>query len=173
MMGADIENLYFNWLCAKVLEIEVRNYYDLMIILHRTEFVWVVPADSHRAEDGIELRIDFLRETQIERDNVWESEPCSVFEMLVAFAKRSEFQTDIPLRTWFWEFMNNLKLDEFRQVSKRDSYVIEDILYTFIWRQYDPSGDGGLFPISRTQNDQRKIEIWYQWSEYVIDRGLF
>ena len=172
-MGEPLENLYFNWLCAKVVDSDIRNYHDLLVILHKTEFVWVVSADKHRADDGIELRIDFLRETQVERDAIWEAEPCSLLELFVAFAKRAKFQTSIPTRTWFWEFMNNLKLDDFRQVSERDSYIIDDILYTFIWRQYDPSGNGGLFPISRSKYDQRKIELWYQFSEYVEDRGLF
>lgn len=171
-MREPIENEYFNWLCAKVLEMGNQNYYALLGILHKTEFVWVVPADKHRAQDGLELRTDFLRETQSERDPSWESEPCSVFELLVSFAKRAAFQTDIPTRVWFWEFMTNLKLNEFRQVSGSDAYSIEDILYTFIWRQYDPSGFGGMFPISRTKNDQRKIEIWYQFCEYIDDRGL-
>ena len=171
-MNESIENQYFNWLCAKVVERRIPNYHDLLVILHRTEFVWVVSSDKNRAEDGIELRIDFMRETGSSRDYIWEKEPCSILELLIAFAKRVLFQTDIPLKVWFWEFMNNLRLDDFRQVSESDRYEIEDIIYCFIWRQYQPNGRGGLFPISNTQNDQRKIEIWYQWCEYVIDRGL-
>jgi len=92
---------------------------------------------------------------------------------LISFAKRASFQTDIPLKSWFWEFMNNLKLDEFRQVSGSDIYAVEDIVSSFIWRQYEPNGYGGMFPMCSTQNDQRKIELWYQFSEYVEDRGLF
>ena len=172
-MGEPIENLYFNWLCAKVLDHEVRNYHELMRILHRTEFVWVIPSDQNRAADGVELRTDFLRESRVERDLAWESEPCSMLEFLIALAKRAEFQTDIPMKTWFWEFMNNLRLDEYRHITGRERYIVEDILHAFIWRQYDPSGYGGLFPISRTHNDQRQIEVWYQLAEYLKDRGLY
>jgi len=172
-MVEPIENEYFNWLCAKVLDSSTNNHYTLLGILHRTEFVWVVPADKHRAQDGIELRTYFLNETGVESDPLWKGGPCSVLEFLIAFANRASFQTDIPVKEWFWEFMNNLKLDEFRQVSDDDVYVIEDILYTFIWRQYEPNGYGGLFPLNETRNDQRKIEVWYQFSEYVHERGLF
>lgn len=172
-MGEPIESEYFNWLCAKVLELGNPNYYDLLVILHITEFVWVIPADRNRAEDGFELREDFLRETGVEQDEAWVSQPCSIFEALIALSKRAVFQTDIPLRTWFWEFINNLKLDEFRRVSTSDAYEIEDILYTFIWRQYSSNGSGGVFPMCSTRKDQRKIELWYQFSEYVEDRGLF
>jgi hypothetical protein len=171
-MVEPIENTYFRWLCAKVLDSDSINYRTLMLILYKTEFVWVVSADRHRIDDGIELRQDFLRETFIKRDILWLEEPCSILEILIAFAKRAQFQTDIPVRDWFWEMMTNLQLDECRQVSDSAVPVIEHILYTFIWRTYEQNGYGGLFPLRRTENDQTKIEIWYQWCEYVEERGI-
>lgn len=59
-MGEPIEGEYFNWLCAKIRKTPAPMYNDLLQILHRTEFVWVVHGDRNRAEDGIELREDFL-----------------------------------------------------------------------------------------------------------------
>ena len=167
-----IEHAYFNWLCTKVTEIGNRNYISLLGILYKTEFVWVIPGDSHRASEGIELREDFLREFRCESDPLWESQPCSIFEMFLALANRANFQIELGVKTWFWEFMTNLKLEEYRQISGRDEYLIADIVDTFIWRQYEPDGFGGVFPMSRTENDQRKIELWYQFCEYVNDRGL-
>lgn len=172
-MGEPIENEYFNWLCAKVLHRGTRSYYELLKILHNTEFAWVVPADRHRAVDGIELRTDFLREVMVKKDPLWYDQPCSVLEMFYAFAKRASFQTDRPEREWFWEFAANLSLDQFRHVADSDHRIIEEILYNFIWRQYDPSGYGGMFPMrQRPMHDQRKVEIWYQFCEYLEDRGL-
>jgi hypothetical protein len=171
-MGEPIENEYFNWLCAKVLEPRGNIYYDLLGILYRTEFVWVVPGDRNRAEDGTELRLYFLNETGIEADSAWYSQPCSVLEMLIAFADRAYFQTDISARDWFWEFMTNLDLGEFRHVSREDAPVVENILHSFVWRTYDQSGSGGIFPMRWPKNDQTKIEIWYQFCEYLEDRGL-
>lgn len=171
-MREPIENEYFNWLCAKVLDRGTRSYNDFLGILHTTEFTWTIHEDGRRASDGLELRDDFLRETHVTPDGFWGNEPCSIFEMLIAFAKRASFQTDIPVKNWFWEFLTNLQLDQFRQVSDQDAQLIQDILHAFIWRTYDSRGFGGMFPMSRTQNDQREIEIWYQFCEYLDDRGL-
>jgi len=172
-MNEPIENNYFNWLCTKVLERGNSNYADLLVILHKTEFVWVVPADRNRAQDGIELRTNFEREMRLGHDIEFENMPCSVLEMMVAFAKRASFQTYIPTKKWLWEFISNLKLDEFRRVSDQDIHLIDDILYSFIWRQYDSNGYGGMFPMCSPKKDQRKVEIWYQFAEYVHEHGLF
>lgn len=172
MIREPVESEYFNWLCAKVLERNARMYRELLKILFMTEFVWVVPMDSNRVADAMELRDDFQKETKTKPDGFWETQPCSVFEVFLAFAKRAAFQNDWPVKNWFWTFMENLHLDQFRQVSDADRPMIEDILDTFIWRRYDSHGYGGLFPINRTENDQRKREIWWQFCEYVAEQGL-
>ena len=171
-MGEPIENEYFNWLCAMVLPRDTHNYVDLASILYRTEFVWVVPRDRHRAEDGIELRSKFLERMRDVYDDHWMTLPCSVLELLVAFADRASFQTDQPIQDWFLQFLVNLRLDGYRQVSPSDEPVIDDILQTFMWRTYEPEGDGGLFPMRNPRRDQRKVEIWYQFCEYLEDQGL-
>lgn len=170
--GGPIEEAYFDWLCAKVLSINVRTYFDLMQILYSTEFVWTVSGDRNRKEDGLELRQYFLNETGFEKDFTWFDEPCSVLEFFIAFANRASFQTEIPEKDWFWIFMRNLELDEYRQISNSDRPVIEEILYTFVWRTYSPNGLGGMFPIDNSKNDQRQIEIWYQFCEYIDDQQL-
>jgi hypothetical protein len=92
--------------------------------------------------------------------------------MCVAFSKRASFQTDIPSRNWFWTIMQNLQLDQFRHIGPGDQDIIANILHHFMYRQYDANGYGGMFPISLTHNDQRHIEIWYQFCEYVGSNGL-
>jgi hypothetical protein len=167
-----IENEYFNWLCAKVTEPRSRNYIDLLRMLHSTPYAWFVPGDRNRAEDGCELRIDFLRMAHLESDPEWYDQPCSVLEMLIGFSKRAAFQTDISEKDWFWIFMTNLHLEDYRRVGNFDKPLIEDILTTFVWRTYHPSGQGGLFPMRTTTNDQRKVEVWYQFCEWLEDQGL-
>jgi hypothetical protein len=167
-----IEHEYFNWLCAKVTDTSSRNYLHLFEILHKTPFAWFVPGDRNRAEDGCELRLDFLRETRSENDPLWNSEPCSVFEMLIAFSRRADFYTDMSDQEWFWIFLTNLGLADYRRVAQFDQPIIEDILTTLVWRTYDTSGRGGLFPMRSTDRDQRKVEIWYQFNEYLEDQGL-
>lgn len=170
-MPEPIEETYFNWLCAKVLSVNVPIYLELMRILYRTEFVWVIAGDENRAEDGCELRDDFLRESYLRKDQNWYDQPCSVLEVLIAVAKRASFQTDNPVDYWFWQIVENLGLDEFRQVSNQDVGIIEDILYNFVWRQYDESGHGGMFPMRWPKRDQREVEIWYQFFDYLEENG--
>src|SRR5687767_12232310 len=110
-MREPIENAYFSWLCAKVLPDPYTNIYtDLLLIMHRTEFVWDphILGDRNRAEDGVELRRGFLLETGSYSEPEWESTPCSVLEMLYALAQIGEFETGQPVREWFWKFVQNL-----------------------------------------------------------------
>lgn len=172
MMIEPLENEYFNWLCAKVLDSRGPMYRDLLSILHRTEFVWSILGDKNRAEDGCELRQDFLRESRWEEDDIWFHLPCSVLEMLIAFSSRAWFQTDVAPREWFWIFLTNLGLDEYRRVSASDVSLIEDILNTFVHRNYAEGGQGGIFPMRWPQHDQREVEIWYQFCEYLEDQEL-
>lgn len=172
MSREPIENEYFNWLCTKVMQRQGNLYIDLMRILHHTEFVWIVHGDQNRAEDGAELRADFIRETDWEIVFGWYHEPASVLEVLIAFSFKAQFQTDISSGDWFWRFMTNLGLEEYRQVSGLDQRRIEDILHTFVWRNYDACGHGGLFPLTRTNHNQREVEIWYQFCEYLEDQCL-
>lgn len=172
IMWEPIENEYFNWLCAKVLQTSGNMHVGLLRVLHNTPFVWLIPGDRNRVEDGCELRVYFLRASSWERDDSWYNQPCSVLEMLIGFADRAAFQTDIPLQDWFWTFLTNLKLEEYRRVTTADKPRIDEILNTFIWRTYDRNGYGGMFPMRWPKHDQRKVEIWYQFCAYLEDRGL-
>lgn len=174
-MNEPLENLYFNWLCGRVIRLEnptpSLKYDKLLRMLHNTEFVWLLPGDDDRAEDGVELRQDFLTEAGLPEQPDWQHIPCSTFEMLVAFSKRCEFATDVSYREWFWEFIENLGLKEFNDAAYLGEIDITSILYTFIWRQYDYYGNGGLFPMQSSRQDQRKVEVWYQFCDYLIDQN--
>lgn len=172
MMEEPIEEAYFMWLCAKVIDPHVQNYWGLLRILHTTEFVWLLPGDQNRGEDGIELREQFLRGVQEEADEYWLSLPCSLLELFIAFSYRAEFATDIAARNWFWVFMRNLDLSEYRRIQKEDEETIDDILYNFIWRTYEPNGQGGMFPLREPEEDQTGLEIWYQFCSYLIDQDI-
>lgn len=169
-----IEHEYFNWLIAKIKRRPTswttpsQSYWKLMRELQNTEFVFIVPMDDNRAEDGLELRREFVRENQIEVDPDWMQIGCSVLEMLVAFARRAEFATDRGAHDWFWEFLENLGLAEFNDASGFDPRKVSESLDRLIWRTYDYNGVGGMLPIHEAQHDQRKVEIWYQFCEYLI-----
>lgn len=168
-----IESLYFNWLSAKVMQIEVPTpsltFWKLLRELHNTEFVWLVPNDDNRAEDGLDLRLEFLREANLEPDFGWSNVGCSIFEMFIAFARRLEFETDQPLREWFWIFIDNLGLSSCNDATYPGAVNVDDILYKFVWRTYDYNGQGGMFPLQKADRDQRKVEIWYEFCAYLSD----
>jgi len=177
MANEPLENLYFNWLCAKVLNLvpsfrDESTYWNLFRKLHKTEFVWMMSGDDNRAEDGKELRREFILMAEVPDDPEWRLVVgCSVLEMLIAFARRAEFQTDDPAHIWFWEFLTNLGLDTFSDQNGFEEDFVDLVLEDFIWRTYSPDGNGGLFPIQNPSTDQRQVEIWYQFVEYLVDTG--
>lgn len=173
-MPEPIDGAYFNWLRAKVVDLETPSYLylELLRLLYRTEFVWTLIGDKNRADDGIELREAFLRETRYINDFYWFESPCSVLEVFIAFAKRACFETDMPVKDWFWIFITNLGLDRYKEVSNSDTRTINRILETFIFRVYDDSGYGGLFPLQEPDEDQTKLELWFQFNRYIYDQGL-
>lgn len=140
--------------------------------LHSTEFVWLLSGDDNRAEDGLELRKEFLIQAHLDQNPSWLNIPCSVLEMLIGFAKRISFDTDITAREWFWMFMENLGLSELNDATLGVTQTVDMVLDTFIWRTYDANGQGGLFPMESFKTDQRKIEIFYQWCEWVYENDL-
>jgi len=175
MTSEPIEEIYFKWLCNKVVTIDELptpslTYWKLLAVLHRTEFVWFVPNDDNRVEDGLELRRDFLRETHCDEDPNWVAAGCSVLEMLIAFAYRAEFSTDVTAVHWFWTFIENLNLYQFNDASFDGTDEIVNVLEGLVWRTYSPDGRGGLFPIKYPQKDQRDVEIWYQFCDYLVDQ---
>lgn len=174
-MNESLEAMYFDWLYAKVMlsDSPAESYSRLIQKLHNTEFVWLVSGDDNRAEDGLDLRVDFLTAAGLNPDLISDFQfGCSVLEMMIAFSIRAEFQTDIRPSQWFWEFISNLGLSGFYDDRFNESKVEED-LHNFVWRTYGYSGAGGMFPLTHAETDQRKIEIWYQFCAYLLEKKFF
>lgn len=174
-MSEPLDNLYFNWLCAKVMRVDgnpapSNTFWNLLRELHNTEYVWTLVGDDNRAEDGLDLRREFLITGDIPDNQAWRLMPCSLLEMLIAFARRAEFQTDDPVHEWFWEFIDNLGLKEYTDAVPVEDGEIGEVLYNLVWRRYDQSGHGGLFPLDEPREDQRETEIWYQFCNYLVDK---
>jgi len=170
-----VEDRYFTWLCGKILltDAPTQTYFNLLKQLFTTEFVWIVLGDDNRAEDGRTLRYYFFLETQIEIPLALQEEPCSVLEMLWAFAKRCDEQTEMNPREWFWEFIRRLGLGEAYDGSPGMGEIeVNDRVSNFVWRVYESDGTGGLFPMYHTFNDQREVEIWYQFAEFLVDHDV-
>jgi hypothetical protein len=171
MNDEPIEEVYFNWLYNKVAfarhPTPSLTFYNLLRILHRTEFVWFLTGDDNRAQDGLDVRSEFLRGSGLQHESNWSHIGCSVFEMLIALTRKAEFETDLTAREWFWIFMENLSLKDLSDSKRNIDRKVDVILETLIWRTYDANGHRGLFPLKHPTDDQRHVEIWYQFYAYL------
>ena len=172
-MDEPLDDLYFNWLVSKVVRTDVSspsNTYDVLLrTMHSTEFAWLIQGDDNRAADGKDLRTDFLLVAEIPDNPDWRNYPCSFLEMLIALCKRAEYDTDISVDAWFWRIVDNLGMAECNDASRVSPDEIQPFLDDVIFRQYEPDGQGGMFPMHNPPEDQRNVEIWYQFCEYLVD----
>jgi hypothetical protein len=66
--------------------------------------------------------------------------------------------------------IKNLGLDQFDDQIPYDWEDVDEALSALIYRTYDRDGTGGLFPLTHPEEDQRKVEIWYQLNAYLLER---
>jgi hypothetical protein len=157
--------VYLGWLESQVgVDQQPRSYYDLMMLLAKKEFLWLIPHDDNRIVDGLEVREMFYEETGL----IGELGPCSVLEVLVALSRRLAFVADGSESGWAWQLICNLELDKLSDpIGPRKGVRVEEILETLIWRTYSEDGQGGFFPLAWPEQDQRDVELWYQMSFYA------
>lgn len=178
-MDEPLDELYLKWLYSRVASVRHRNpartYWSLIRHLYTKEFVWSVPNDDNRVEDGRNLRKDFSNQLEIIPDREWMSLNCSMLEMLVALAGRLDFEEEIGVASWFWELMDNVDLHQcsdavYNAENPGIGEHVDLVLDHIIERKYLPDGRGGLFPLANPPEDQRYTEIWYQMSHYLVER---
>lgn len=175
-MKKPLDELYFMWLYGQVGSVREKNpsrtYWGLLRHLYKKEFVWIIPNDDNRAEDGKDLRYVFVEEKGIDPvDKDWYHLGCSILEMMIALSRRLAFETDGEPLSWFWKLIENLELERFNDNVPYPKDEIEEILNTVMFRTYKRNGSGGLFPLRRTSKDQREVEIWYQLCDYILEQG--
>lgn len=174
-MKAPLDELYFRWLYDQVadsrVDIPSRSYWRLLKLLYTKEFVWFVPNDDNRIEDGKDLRYEFADQERLEIvDRGWMQMGCSFLELLVALSRRLSFEADGEPREWFWHMLENIDLHLYNDQQALPFQDIDEILDQVIWRTYKHNGVGGLFPLEGPCQDQRDIELWYQLSAYILER---
>lgn len=176
-MSELLDERYLTWLYSQVANVEVksprRTYWSLLKQLYRTEFVWIIPNDDNRVEDGKELRLEFMQEEGVDEiDPDWMGLGCSFLEMLIALSRRLTFEAGGKAAGWFWHMIENLEIVcNDRQYNEQHETRIGDALATVVWRQYAPNGRGGLFPLEEPYQDQTEVEIWYQFNAYLLERS--
>lgn len=168
------EQRYFDWLKSQVApeyDRDTSKTYDgLFASLHSKEFVWVVPNDDNRVEDGLDLRSEFLGGAHF--DVIQDG--CSVLEVLVGLSRRLAFNADGDPRLWAWRLIENLGLDKmWDPLSSMNENKIDDILENMIWRQFERDGQGSFFPLKYARDDQTQVELWYQMNAYINENSDF
>jgi len=175
-MSKPLDELYFVWLYSQVGDPNLKNpsrtYWRMLRQLYVKEFVWIIPNDDNRIEDGKDLRYEFVDEKELKNvDSMWMQLGCSVLELLVALSRRLSFEAEGPPQDWFWHLIENLGLQGYNDRKRYREEEIDDILDRVIWRTYEFDGRGGLFPLSEPKQDQKYVELWYQLSAYVLENS--
>lgn len=179
-MDGPLDELYFVWLYSQVADPEEQDpsltYWKLLKQLFCKEFVWLpsIPNDYNRCEDGKELRLDFFRETGIDRrevDPYWVMMGCSFLELMVALSRRlsSVDVNEGASHAWFWLLMENIGLHKYSDARRHMKVHINAVMDDVIFRRYRRTGLGGFFPLRNPATDQTKEEIWHQMSAYVLE----
>ena len=163
---------YGEWLVEQV-HFKRRNYERLMETLHESPFIVFIDRDQSRAEDGLYMRNRYYSEKNLPRD-YFDDEPCSVLEMLVAFAIRIDNEwigdpSEEHPEIIFWEMLCNLGLDEYYD-KVFDCFEVDRILENWLHRDFNFDGNGSIFPLNEPEFDQREIEIWSQMNQYLMEK---
>lgn len=171
----ELRQKYFEWLSGIV---NLPHHTILLETLFKTEFTWSIPFDANRADDGIQLRYRFGRIFDIPDPEICHEldlgNPCSVLEMIVALAIRSEEQImgdeniGDRTQTWIVSMLASLGLMPFNNDWYHPQQVAH-IIYIFLNRLYSRTGEGGLFTVPDLDPslDMRTAEIWYQMCWYM------
>jgi hypothetical protein len=169
-----IEHVYFEWLTGHINFNHGRpngkTYVDLMGLLHNKEFIWIVANDDNRLEDAEALRHEFISDEGITRPGglLDHQPPLSVLEIIVSLSVRCAFADGGNAQDWAWTLIKNLDLHRMSDpLSRMDVEEVDDILDTLIYRNYDPDGSGGFFPLNHPQVNQKEVELWYQMNAYI------
>lgn len=165
-MTTQPERDYYIWLISQIAipRNNHNTYDDLFTRMHDTEFVWIVPNDDNRLQDGEDLREEFLNGA---RGKIT-SQPVSLLEVLIALSRRTASNAGGRPEVWAWKLIKNLRLNKASDplVGQKAEHV-EDILEALIWRTYERHGRGSFFPLKKFIGDATKLEIWDQMQTYV------
>lgn len=172
-MNKPLDELYLSWLYECVANPEITNpsrtFWNLMQHLYTKEYVWLIPNDDNRVEDGRFLRDEFIEDLVLDDiDPDWMDLGCSMLEMMIALSRRLSFQGGGEPRDWFWHLIDNLGL-RIVDSQRFPKSKVEEVLDRQIWRTYKSNGAGGLFPLQHPRHDQRDVELWVQLNEYLLE----
>jgi len=172
---------YYYWLCnmvdSNVDNDQFLRHTKLMAYLYKKQFRWFVPNDDNRAFEGMSLRRKFCEERGIAFDyDLMGGELHNTVTMLELVISLSVLCRELvyglnenhdDISEWFWRLLINAGLPKYTD-DVFDEVEVDAILENIIERKYSRNGEGGLFPLEWSRKDQRKVELWYQMSEYLV-----
>ena len=169
-----IKDDYFDYICDLV-GIDP-DYTELAHYLMSVPFNYILPMDANREADGIDLRYNFGYDCNIDQliiANELDIGQCSVLEMLAALSLRVNniITSEQNSQFVFWSMMENLGLESQTNEYFSESYC-EDKINTFLNREYQPNGEGGLVTLLDPSTDLRNVEIWDQLIWWINENEL-
>src|SRR3954451_17066487 len=92
MMPSQLSFNYYEWPVKQIKIDTKRSYDDLFERMHNTEFVWIIPGDGNRVQDGLDLRNEFLNDIRsaAQRNEFKKSmiQGATALEVLIALSLR-------------------------------------------------------------------------------------
>lgn len=167
----NLDGRYLVWLYSKVEADLTAGYWELLKVLYHIRFFWTVRLDDNRAEEGRDLRFEFILSENIKNVPVdWRDEDCSFLEMLIALSRRMSEQGGTDIHECFLEIIQNLGFSGYTDETYIDYEHISEHLEDVMCRSYDENGVGGMFPLDEAGRDQRGVELLYQMYAYLLER---
>lgn len=159
--GATAEIAYTRWLLSRMGARQV-NIFWLCRCLNSIEFYYLLPDDTNRATDAIEIRNDYISE----RGELRMPSTPTVLEVLVGLAERATVMDYDPAWKWFCLFIQNLGFDYLTDDdwNENTEQFVKATVRKWLDRRFSPSGVGSPFR-SNGKYDVTEISMWYalQW----------
>ena len=179
-MSDSIIKDYILWLGEKVKldeKEECGGYIFLLRALYRKEFYWTNDMDENRSDEGKNLRDIFAEECGLDEVPDEINGACSVLEMMIGLAKRWNSEVSLTEEEdksdeYFWQMIHNLGLEGCTD-DKFDPEMVREKLDILLDRDYPENGKGSLFPLERSKESQKDIEMWYQLQNYLMENYEF
>jgi len=134
---------------------------ELLRYLFEVDYIWTIPLDENRAQDGIDLRCLYINLTKLNID-IFGDKPCSMLEMLIAFANRIENDfmgsaegNNVP--RWFYQMLVSLGISDDMKTFNRAR--VDHALVRFFNHQR------GLFDVPGI--DISKMQLWDQLNAWL------
>ena len=176
MRNKQLLNDYYLWLLGIVdgAGYFIDDYDEMLWKLFNIDFVWLLEMDSNRALDALNLRYEYVHVCNGQLCPEFEQKDASVLEVLIALANNWEHEITYDFRIgdrtaqWFWLMLKNLELIRYPNWAY-DEEKVAKIVNIWIFREFQKNGKGSPFPVKSGKGDQKKVEIWYQLQQFVLE----